>query len=104
MYSQSSQPDCTAPCPAISSPALQVSTHSVSRLIHLVLDNYEDIGALDYAVSDKSGKILLHGHWPVNKGQNKTIVNLSLVNDSACWLSVVDKSNGNVLVRQQVAL
>ncbi len=103
MYSSSSQADCTLSCPVISSPHIRVNPNIVSSLVNLVFDNYEDIDALDYAVTDKTGKILLHGHWPVNKGQNKTIVNLSLLNDGAYWLSIMDKSNGNVLVRQQVA-
>ncbi len=103
MYSSSSQADCTLSCRVISSPHIRVNPNIVSSLVNLVFDNYEDIDALDYAVTDKTGKILLHGHWPVNKGQNKTIVNLSLLNDGAYWLSIMDKSNGNVLVRQQVA-
>ncbi len=103
MYSSSSQADCTLSCLVISSPHIRVNPNIVSSLVNLVFDNYEDIDALDYAVTDKTGKILLHGHWPVNKGQNKTIVNLSLLNDGAYWLSIMDKSNGNVLVRQQVA-
>ena len=103
MYSQSSSADCAASCAAISSPHIQVNRNTVSSLINLVFNNYEDIDALDYAVADQTGKILLHGHWPVNKGQNKTIVNLSLLNDGDYWLSIADKSNGNVLVRQQVA-
>ncbi len=103
MYSSSSQADCTLSCPVISSPHIRVNPNIVSSLVNLVFDNYEDSDALDYAVTDKTGKILLHGHWPVNKGQNKTIVNLSLLNDGAYWLSIMDKSNGNVLVRQQVA-
>ncbi len=103
MYSSSSQADCTLSCLVISSSHIRVNPNIVSSLVNLVFDNYEDIDALDYAVTDKTGKILLHGHWPVNKGQNKTIVNLSLLNDGAYWLSIMDKSNGNVLVRQQVA-
>ncbi len=103
MYSSSSQADCTLSCLVVSSPHIRVNPNIVSSLVNLVFDNYEDIDALDYAVTDKTGKILLHGHWPVNKGQNKTIVNLSLLNDGAYWLSIMDKSNGNVLVRQQVA-
>ena len=102
MYSSNLQADGAA-CPVISSPHIRVNPNSVSSLINLVFDNYGEFEALDYAVTDKAGKILLHGHWPVNKGQNKTIVNLSLLTDDAYWLSITDKSNGNVLVRQQVA-
>lgn len=102
MYSSSSQADCTLSCPVISSPHIRVNPNIVSSLVNLVFDNYEDIDALDYAVTDKTGKILLHGHWPVNKGQNKTIVNLSLLTEDGYWLSIFDKRNNDILVRQQV--
>lgn len=82
---------------------MQVSRHPVSGLINIVFDNYEETSALDYEVADNSGKIVLHGHWPVNKGQNKTIINLSLLAAGSYRLSIRDKANNNILVSQNVS-
>lgn len=103
MHSYSSDSDCTTSCPDIISPRIQVNPHPVSNLLNIVFDNYEETEALDYEVADKTGKVLLHGHWPVNKGLNKTVVNLSLLGNGTHWLSIVDKSSDDILVRQRVA-
>lgn len=82
--------------------SMQVSCNPVSGLINIIFDNYEETAALDYEVADNTGKIVLHGHWPVNKGQNKTIINLSLLSGAAFRLSIRDKNNNNILLSQNV--
>ena len=81
---------------------MQVKPNKLSSLINIVFDNYEETTALDYEIADKNGKVLLHGHWPVNKGQNKTIINLSLLANGPYLLSIRDKHNEAILVKQQV--
>lgn len=85
-----------------SSIKMQVKPNPISSLINVVFDNYEETPALDYEVADENGKVLLHGHWPVNKGQNKTIINLSLLTSGAYQLSIRDISSNDILLRQGI--
>lgn len=81
---------------------MQVKANQLSSLVNIVFDNYEETTALDYEVADKNGKVLLHGHWPVNKGQNKTIINLSLLADGPYLLSIRNNGKEVILVSKQV--
>jgi hypothetical protein len=81
---------------------MQVARNPVSDLINIVFDNYEETAALDYEVADNTGKIMLHGYWPVNKGPNKTIINLSLLAAGSYRLSIRDKANNDLLLSQMV--
>ena len=81
---------------------MQLTPNPIANLINIVYHNYGETAALDYEVADKTGKVLLHGHWPVNKGQNKTIINLSLLADGTYWLCIKNKNTNDILLQQQV--
>lgn len=91
----------TTPCIS-DSVKIKLNPNGFSSLINIVYHNYGEITALDYDVADKTGKVCLHGYWPVNKGQNKTVINLSLLASGTYWLCIKDKNTNEVLVQQQV--
>jgi hypothetical protein len=70
--------------------------------LNLVYYNGQQDVALNYQVTDLSGKVMLSGDWQINSGGNTHTVNVSALSKGIYLLKLINKNNGTVILLQKV--